>query len=55
MTSIGKIIRKPTEKLKEFMRANKTQLKKFLNDIKATETKLAGRINSDTILLKVET
>lgn len=54
MKSVGKIIRKPAEKLKEFMRAGKIQTKKFLTDIKATETKLAGRLNSDTILLKVE-
>lgn len=54
MKSVGKIIRKPAEKLKEFMRAGKVQTKKFLTDIKATETKLAGRINNDTVLLKVE-
>lgn len=54
MTSVGKTIRKPAEKLKEFMKAGKIQTRKFLQDIKATETKLAGRINSDTILLKIE-
>lgn len=54
MKSTGKIIRKPAEKLKDFMKAGKTQTKKFLTDIKATETKLAGRINADTLLLKVE-
>lgn len=55
MKSVGKIIRKPAEKLREFMRAGKVQTKKFLTDIKATETKLAGRLNTDTVLLKVET
>ena len=54
MTSVGKTIRKPAEKLKEFMKAGKVQTRKFLTDIKATETKLAGRINGDVILLKVE-
>ena len=53
-TSIGKTLRKPEEKLKEFMKAGKVQLRKFLDDIKATETLGNGRINSDTILLKVQ-
>lgn len=54
MTSVSKTLRKPAEKLKEFMKAGKIQTRKFLADIKATETKLAGRINVDVILLKVE-
>lgn len=53
-TSIGKTLRKPEEKLKEFLKAGKIQLRKFLEDIKATETLANGRINSDTILLKVQ-
>ena len=53
-TSIGKTLRKPEEKLKEFAKANKVQLRKFLEDIKATETLGNGRLNSDTILLKVQ-
>jgi hypothetical protein len=52
-TSIQKTIRKPEEKLKEFKAAGKVQLRKFLDDINATDTKLNGRINEDTILLKV--
>jgi hypothetical protein len=53
-TSIGKTLRKPEEKLKEFAKANKVQLRKFLEDIKATETLGNGRLNLDTILLKVQ-
>jgi hypothetical protein len=53
-TSIGKTLRKPEEKLKEFAKAGKVQLRKFLEDIKATETLGNGRLNSDTILLKVQ-
>lgn len=52
--SICKTLRKPEEKLKEFAKAGKVQLRKFLDDIKATETKLNGRISADIILLKVE-
>ena len=51
--SIQKTIRKPEEKLKEFKAAGKIALRKFLDDINATDTKLNGRINEETILLKV--
>jgi hypothetical protein len=53
-TSIQKTVRKPEEKLKEFKAAGKVQLRKFLEDINATDTKMNGRINEDTILLKVQ-
>ena len=52
--SVGKTLRKPEEKLKEFARASKVQLRKFLDEIKATETVGNGRINSDIVLLKVQ-
>lgn len=52
--SVGKTLRKPEEKLKEFAKASKVQLRKFLEEIKATETIGNGRINSDMILLKVQ-
>jgi hypothetical protein len=52
-TSVQKTVRKPEEKLKEFKAANKVALRKFLDDINATDTKMNGRINEDTILLKV--
>jgi hypothetical protein len=50
--SISKTLRKPDEKLKEFARAGKVQLRKFIEDIKATETKLNGRISEDVVLLR---
>lgn len=53
-TSVQKTLRKPEVQLKEFMAAGKIQLRKFLDDVKATDIKLNGRINSDTILLKVQ-
>lgn len=52
--SVSKTLRKPDEKLKEFAKATKIQLRKFLEDIKATEAKLNGRINTETILLRVQ-
>ena len=52
-TSVQKTIRKPEEKLKEFKAAGKVQLRKFLEDINATDTKMNGRINEETILLKI--
>lgn len=52
--SVGKTLRKPEEKLKEFAKANKVQLRKFLDEIKATETIGNGRINLDMVLLKVQ-
>ena len=51
--SVSKTLRKPDEKLKEFAKAGKVQLRKFLEDIRATEAKLNGRINADIVLLRV--
>lgn len=52
--SVQKTLRKPEEQLKEFKAAGKVQLRKFLDDIKAVDIKLNGRINEDIILLKVQ-
>jgi len=52
--SVQKTLRKPVEQLKEFKAAGKVALRKFLDEIKATDTKLNGRINEETILLKVQ-
>lgn len=51
--SVQKTLRKPADQLKAFMGAGKIALRKFLDDIKATDTKMNGRINQDTLLLKV--
>lgn len=51
--SVSKTLRKPDEKLKEFAKAGKVQLRKFLEDIRATEARLNGRISTDIVLLKV--
>jgi len=51
--SIQKTLRKPDQQLKEFKDSGKVKLRKFLDDIKTTDTKLNGRCNPDTVLLKV--
>lgn len=51
--SVQKTLRKPKEQLSAFKHAGKILLRKYLDDIKAVDTKLNGRINDQTILLKV--
>jgi hypothetical protein len=51
--STQKTLRKPEEQVKAFLASNKVELRKFLENIKTTEIKLNGRINADTILLKI--
>jgi hypothetical protein len=51
--STQKTLRKPEEQIKQFLASSKVELRKFLENIKTTEIKLNGRINADTILLKV--
>jgi hypothetical protein len=50
---VQKTILKPVDKLKEFKAAGKIALRKFMDEINATDTKMNGRINEETILLKV--
>jgi hypothetical protein len=50
--SVQKTLRKPEETLKEFKKAGKVKLRTFMDDIKTTDIKLNGRLNSDTIILK---
>lgn len=51
--SLAKTLRRPAEQLKEFTRAGKVALRTFLKDIRAVEIKMNGRINKDTLLLRV--
>ena len=51
--SVQKTLRKPEEQLKEFKAAGKVALRKFLEEINTTDTALNGRINLETVLLKV--
>lgn len=51
--SVCKTLRKPEEQLKEFQGAGKVALRKFLDNLTTKESELTGRINKDTILLRV--
>ena len=50
--SVAKTLRKPEQQLSDFNKSGKVQLRKFLDNIKGVETKLNGRINADTVILK---
>ena len=50
--SVQKTLRKPEETLKEFKAAGKIKLRKFLDGINTTETKLNGRFTNDIVILK---
>lgn len=51
--SVQKTLRKPVEQLKEFMGASKPNTRKFLDTVKTVDIKLNGRLNPETLLLKV--
>jgi hypothetical protein len=53
LTSIQKTLRKPDQQIRAFLGSSKVELRKFMDAIKTTEIKLNGRINEDTVLLKV--
>lgn len=50
--SVQKTVRKPEETLREFKKAGKVVLRKFLDNINSVEIKLNGRLNADTVILK---
>lgn len=51
--SVQKTLRKPEEQLKQFNKSGKVALRKYLDEITSKSAPLNGRINKDTILLKV--
>lgn len=51
--SVAKTLRKPAEQLKQFANAGKVALRTFLEDIKAVDVALNGRLNKDIVLVKV--
>lgn len=51
--SVSKKLRKPEEVLPKVFEAGKVALRKILPNVRSKEKKLTGRINGDTILLKV--
>lgn len=52
LKSTCKTLRKPAEQLANFKTQGKPGLRKFMDTIKAVETKLKGRISPETILLR---
>ena len=52
-TSVGKRLRKPEVTIKDMMEAGKVKLKKVLTDLSTKELQLTGRMNSDTMILRV--
>jgi hypothetical protein len=53
--SVSKNLRKPAEQLAEFKKSGKVQLRTFMDNIKAVEIKANGRMNEDTVILKILT
>ena len=51
--SVTKSVRKPDVTVTELLKAGKVAIRSFMSDLKTNETKPNGRINSDTILLRV--
>lgn len=52
-SSIAKILRKPEKVLPDVIKGGKVKLRKVMDSINAKPKKLTGRINKDTILLRV--
>jgi len=50
--SVAKTLRKPEEQLREFIKAGKVTLRTYLENIKSVETKMNGRFNNQTVILK---
>jgi hypothetical protein len=48
-----KTLRKPEEQIKDLMASGKVKLRTFLDSIKSKEQAVNGRINIDTIILKI--
>jgi hypothetical protein len=51
--SVCKTLRKPAEQLRDFIKANKTQTRKFLDSVRAVDSRMNGRINEEILLLRV--
>ncbi len=52
-TSIVKKLRKPTEQVNKLLSGGKIVLRKFMDEIKCKPKEANGRINSDTVLLRI--
>jgi hypothetical protein len=52
-TSIVKKLRKPTEQVNKLLDGGKVVLRKFMDEIKCKSKEANGRINTDTVLLRI--
>ena len=52
-TSIVKKLRKPTEQLKKLMDGGKIILRKYMDEVKCKPKEATGRINNETVLLRI--
>jgi hypothetical protein len=53
-TSVAKKLRKPEQTIKDLMSAGKIKLRQLLPGLTTKESQLTGRLNSDTIIARVE-
>jgi len=51
--SIQKTLRKPAEQIKELLGLGKVKLRTFMDTVKSKEQNVNGRINIDTVILKI--
>ena len=52
--SVAKTVRKPEVVMKKFMAAGKVALRSWLDEMSTTGVQMNGRLNADTMLLKVQ-
>jgi hypothetical protein len=52
-TSITKKLRKPKDQIATLMQGGKVVLRKFMDDVKCKPKEASGRLNSDTVILRV--
>jgi hypothetical protein len=52
-TSIVKKLRKPTEQLNKLMQGGKIILRKYMDEVKCKPKEATGRINNETVLLRI--
>ena len=51
--SVQKTMRKPAEQVSKFKKVTKRSLQKAFDEIKSVETKMNGRFNEHTLILRV--
>ena len=52
-TSVIKTLRKPTEQLNKLLAGGKIVLRKFMEEIKCKPKNATGRINKETVLVRI--